>query len=307
MSVRFQFLSSIALGSLLACSASGGPGDACIYEIVFDSDRDGSTEVYLLDLETLETRRVTRSQDPDVSNRFPDWSPNGGAIVFVSENRDGRGNLFVIDPDGSDQRQLTHELVRYENPAWSPDGDRIAFEMERDGEWGLYVIRPDGHGLARIGPTGVNLFHPSWSPDGRHVAVVTGAEGAWVGALLDVASTDLRVLTPLGIDVGSIKWAPNGLQVAFDGLVGVNFDLYVTRVDGSGVERLTRVPPVDARPEWSPDGSTLVFHTTRDHGSVAGSERWEELELYLIDLRTRTLKRLTENKAFDAHPDWCPA
>ena len=60
-------------------------------------------------------------------------------------------------------------------------------------------------------------------------------------------------------------------------------------------------------PEWSPDATRLVFHSTRDFGSVGGSEVWEEFELYLMDLRDGTVTRLTVNDALDAHPDWCPA
>jgi TolB protein len=297
----------LALSVISACSGQGEHGSPCAYEIAFDSDRDGGSEVYLLDLETRRTRRITHTAGPEVSNRFPDWSPDGRSIVFVSEDQDGLGNLFLIAPDGSSLHQLTHEQARYENPAWSPRGDQIAFEMEREGEWGLYVIRPDGSGLERISRSGVNLFHPSWSPDGRRLAVVTGTEAAWAGGLLDPANMDLRTLTPAGIGVGSIKWSPDGQSIAFDGLLDANFDLYVVQVDGSRLERLTTAPQVDARPEWSPDGSGLVFHSTRDYGSVAGSERWEEFELYLIDLDTGVLTRLTENRAFDAHPDWCPA
>lgn len=306
MGSRLASTGLLALTIFAACSAPAGLGAACAYEIVFDSDREGSTDVYLLDLETLDTRRVTRAT-PGISNRLPDWSPDGRTIVFVSEDGAGQGNLFLVSPDGSNLRQLTHQRGRYDNPAWSPRGDQIAFELEREGEWALYLIRPDGSQKTRIGPTGANLFHPSWSPNATELAVVTGSEVAWVGALLDLETAQLSLMTPAGIDVGSIKWSPDGRRLAFDGVTETNFDLYVVATGDDAAERLTTGPAVEARPEWSPDGSTLVFHTTRDYGSVGGAERWEEFELYLLNLRTRVLTRLTHNTAFDAHPDWCAA
>jgi len=77
--------------------------------------------------------------------------------------------------------------------------------------------------------------------------------------------------------------------------------------DKLALRRLTEGEAVDARPEWSREANRLVFRTTRDGGSVGGSEVREEFELYLMDLSDGAVTRLTTNEEHDGHPDWCPA
>ena len=297
--------SSLVLGAaagLLGCSESPGP---CEFELTFDSTRDGSTEVYAMDLDSLAVRQITDFSEPDIANRFPDWSPDGREIVFVSEDRSGIGDLYIVAADGSDLRRLTSDAARYENPDWAPEGDWIAFEKAKGDDWGLYLVRTDGSELQRI--EGKNLYHPSWSPDGERLAIVTGDEPAWFGAVLRLDGAELRRFTPDGLNVGSVRWSPGGTKIAFDAVTGTNLDLFITDEAGSNLQRWTESPAIDARPEWSPDGTELVFHSTRDFGSVHGDGRWDHFELYLLDLETRKIKRLTRNVAFDAHPDWCNA
>ena len=272
--------------------------------MVFDSTRDGSTEVYLLDLDTLAVRQITNVSDPEIASRFPDWSPGGSEVVFVREDAHGIGDLYVVEVASSDLRRLTSDPARYKNPAWSLGGDWIAFERAHGEDWHLYLMRPDGSDLRRI--EGNNLYQPSWSPGGHHLAVVTGDEVEYYGAVLDFSSSEVRRVTPEGMSVGSVKYSPDGSRIAFDALIDDNFDLFLVGEDGANLQRLTESAAIDARPEWSPDGTKLLFHTTRDFESGHADPRWDDFELYLLDLATRQVERLTENEVFDAHPDWCP-
>lgn len=279
---------------------------ACEHLVVFDSKRDGRQDVFLMNLESRALVNLTQRAELGARNWLADLSPGGSEIVFVSEDSEGTSQLYVMTTDGSSLRQLTSEPASYENPAWSTDGEWIAFEWGSDEGWALYTIRPDGTGLQRVGPTGVNLFHPSWAPDGRSIAVVTGSRGAWAAGVLSLDSGILQVVTEPGLGVGSVKWSPNGTTLALDGGFDSNMDLYLLELGSGRLSRLTRGAAVDARPEWSPDGSRLVFHSTRDRGgSMLGAERWEEFELYVLDLGTGDTERLTENEYLDGHPDWC--
>ena len=168
------------------------------------------------------------------------------------------------------------------------------------------LFGPDGSSLKRIGPLDANLFHPSWSPDASKIAVVTGNEDAWIVGVLNLRDRNLRGLLEAGTGLGSVKWSPTGTRLVFDAGVESERDLYMMDLETLAVDRLTEDSSVDARPEWSPDMSQLVFHSTRDRGgSVSGDERWEEFELYLLDLESREIERLTDNSWLDAHPDWC--
>jgi Tol biopolymer transport system component len=275
-------------------------------QIVFDSDRSGQSEVYILDLVSQRVTPVTSHEQVGAGSRLPDFAPDGLHIVFVSANNVGEGYLFVIGTNGEGLRQLTTEEANYENPAWSPSGEWIAFEKGHAGVWGLYQIRPDGSDLRQIGPEEVSLFHPSWSPDERNLAVVTGTEEAWCAGILNIRTNAVEYVTEPGIAIGSVKWSPDGSTLVLDAVADSNHDLYALDLHTRELRRLTQHPAVDARPEWSPDGEQLVFHSTRDRGgSMAGEERWEEFELYLLDLPSGRITRLTDNAWFDAHPDWC--
>jgi TolB protein len=292
---------------MLSSATDVQQADACPYHIIFDSDRDGSTELYGLDLGTLQVEKISDTKDPSISNRFPDWSPDGRRVVVVSEDREThRGVLVVMRITDGRRHLIVSDTAVFENPAWSPNGEWIAFEMAVEDDWGLYLVRPDGSGLRRIGQPGVNLFHPSWSPDGSELAVVSGRPQAWVAAVVDLRTGFPRAIDTDSIQVASVKWSPDGQRLAFDGVINeTNFDLYTMNIDGSDRRRLTNHPAVDARPEWSPDGRRIVFHSTRDYGSVGGSERWDEFELYTLEVATGSVRRLTRNRRFDAHPDWC--
>ena len=139
----------------------------------------------------------------------PAWSPDGKKIAFVSSHADKIADtfdIFVINADGSSQRRLTTNVAQgrdYQpspfvqqfggvgayNPAWSPDGAKIAFTSIRDNEdWEIYVINADGTGAALVTDhladqvsgmrnSGYRDFEPAWSPDGMKIAFSSDRDG----------------------------------------------------------------------------------------------------------------------------------
>lgn len=96
-------------------------------------------------------------------------SPPSGRIAF-SSRRDGNGEIYVINADGSGLERLTRNDTRDGCPAWSPDGQLLAFTSDRDGNNEVYVMRADGSDQRRLTDTPGSEFHPDWSPDGRLIA-----------------------------------------------------------------------------------------------------------------------------------------
>ncbi|MGH7629997.1 MAG: protein kinase domain-containing protein [Gemmatimonadales bacterium] len=225
-------------------------------------------------------------------------------IAFVSDRHGpdpvghlGHNEIYVMNPDGSDQRRLTHTDGRIRFPAISPDGSRIAF-VTFEGD--LFVIDAGGGEPVRVtnmAPTGVRASPATWSPDGKRLAFSTRGEIY----VINVDGTGLRKLTNRPKEDGWPAWSPRGGKIAFvsrrDGVP----DLYVMNDDGTGPGRLTFNAALNPsgwsiRPAWSPDGRKIVFSSDRDGNR----------EIYLISADGSGLTKLTDNPAEDGSPSWSP-
>jgi len=162
---------------------------------------------------------------------------NGARIVFVRGDK-----LSLMNTDGSGQRQvLRHEGAAYD-PAWSPDGRRIAVVLG-DAIW---VIDANGAGRALL--AGAPAHAPAWSPDGRQIAYEVG-RGRALGADIWVMKADGSGKRRL-VNGQFPSWSPDGSRIAFDRLGAA---VYVMRSDGSGVKRLTpKRRGCSGSPAWSP-------------------------------------------------------
>jgi TolB protein len=130
-------------------------------EIVFYSDRDGNSEIYVMDADGANIRRLTDTPAPEY---WPDWSPDGTQIVFRSD-RDGNAEIYKMDADGSDPVRLTDHSAEDSRPDWSPDGSEIAWSSFRDGNYEIYLMSADGTNQRRLTTTSVHAIQPDWKPD----------------------------------------------------------------------------------------------------------------------------------------------
>jgi Tol biopolymer transport system component len=171
--------------------------------IAFESGSAGPSQVdvWTIDADGSHLTRLTTTPSFDGD---PAISPDGSQIAFTSE-RDGNKELYVMNADGTDQRRLTNDGGKVadmnvdevdENPSWSPDGRRIAFDSSRDGQFEIYSIQPDGTGLKRLTDRQSLDAAPAWSPDGK-----------WIAFISDRANKNYRdiwVMNPDGGDVHRI-------------------------------------------------------------------------------------------------------
>jgi TolB protein len=104
------------------------------------SARDGNAEVYAMDTDGGNPRRLTRNPGDDWN---PSWSPDGEHIAFASE-RGANFDIYVMDADGNNPQRLTKNPSSDWNPSWSPDGEHIAFTSNRDGNNDIYVMNANG-------------------------------------------------------------------------------------------------------------------------------------------------------------------
>jgi Tol biopolymer transport system component len=219
-----------------------------------------------------------------------------GKIAFVS-NRDGNDEIYVMSVDGSSLKRLTNDPTNDQHPAWSSDGQRIAFSRN-----GIYVMNADGSSQTRLTEFGE---FPSWSPDGTRIAF------SYVGKLY-VVNADGSGLTHLANNSNSPTWLPDGRHIAY--FLGT---IYIVKIDDNGMIRLlngtgpncglldTNFQPIRCQAsipnarwaDWSPDGQQIVFEFfERDDRNY---------DIYKMN-SDGNLTRLTNHPSRDTHPTWSP-
>jgi len=236
-------------------------------KIVFDSRRDGNTEIYIMDSDGLVETRVTNNGAMDFG---PSFSPDGSKIAFSSD-RDGDQEIYTINIDGTGLMKLTdNSATSDKNPQWSPDGTQIVFQSNRDQafEEEIYVMNAaDGSGQMnisnRIGTVldRINDINPSWSPDGNKIV--------WAGDINDQREiwtmnpdgSDQRQITddPTRVEETNPSFSPEGDKIVFCSIENRgNFQIVVMNPDGTDRTTISAIPSAfDCAPDWGA-GMTIV-------------------------------------------------
>jgi Tol biopolymer transport system component len=304
---------------------TAAPGDLIAY-----SCREKQNNWFAICVVRSDGSGVERLTD-GLATSDPTWSPDGAHIAFTRHEVGGeftqstQDDIYVMDADGSDLRQITPDREGQSSwkPAWSPDGRHIAFlrsgavassSATRYGD--LYVMNVDGQEERRL-TRGRLVSGPAWSPDGKTIAAAIGVRGDGVPT---VANSDIYVLGAAGGRPRQLThtpdtfesapaWSPDGsrlafarwrLQTAFDGKGAI----YVMNADGSH-ERLLVSPQHFANGpynlSWSPDGRSLAFETSSMLGCTSIST---------VELETKNVTAATScRKPIEATigPSWQPA
>lgn len=136
--------------------------------LAFVSDRTGRRSLFVINRDGRGLASLDTGNTAGEDEGGPDWSPDGRQIVFHRfASGEPFANIFVVDSQGGAARPLTTLRARNIEPAWSPDGTRIAFMSDRDdGEFELYVMRADGREQIRLTRNGFPDELPAWSPNG---------------------------------------------------------------------------------------------------------------------------------------------
>jgi TolB protein len=124
-------------------------------------------------------------------NQAPVWSPDGRMILFESR-RDGNREIYIMNGDGSEQRNLTNHPAHDSLPKWSPDGRRLVFFSRRDGDDEVYVMAADGSAPTRLTQSAGPDRMPAWSPDASTLVFSSDRSGSGRLYLMSPDGTNLR-------------------------------------------------------------------------------------------------------------------
>ena len=224
-----------------------------------------------------------------------------GRIVFTSDRAgSSTSDIYSAAADGTDVQRLTFTADFEQEPAWSPDGSRIAYESSYQGRLRVFVMNQDGTGQHLVSPdaaSSVDDMQPAWSPDGTQIAFAStrGLAGGWHVWVMNADGTNLRELP--GDLTQHPAWSPDGSRIAGD---AGGSAIFVINADGTNERRLATPPAShnDEAPDWSPDGATVVFSESPWDGTSSA--------LYAVGADGSGERQLTSGAYSDYDPSWSP-
>ena len=233
-------------------------------------------------------RPVARAEGPD-------------QLLFTAKRTD-KQDLYLIDPDGSDEKNLTKDGAGNAMGVWSPDGKKIAFVSKRSGNAELYLMDADGNNVQRLTDTPDEENQPAWSPDGKKLAFCRSSGNAvptYEIFVMDAAGGNAVILSNSeGFD-GDPAWSPDGKQILFLSVRGGDgFRLYLMNADGTDPHLLPVKETGDpwVFPAWSPDGKRFAY-TDRVNDAA---------EIFTCNADGTDRKKVTASGGINTIPAWSP-
>ncbi len=271
-------------------------------QIIFNSDRDGNAEIYLMNVDGTGIRRLTN--DP-AKEAFQAFSPDGTQIVFNSNRDNEKVGVYLINVnDDSQPVKLSDTKYNAEiRPGcWSPDGTKIVFTSDRDGDkFNVYSMTVEPAKAKEImTDSGDEVRAVAISQDGKYFALgVKVADGKGELRILDIASGRTTTLTSAENYDLMPNWSPDGKAIAFAMKSGGNTEIFTIKTDGTDLKNLTHDDARDGGPAWSPDGSKILFSSDRDGRS-------EAVHLFSMNTDGSDVARFTTRWGYEMTPAWSP-
>jgi TolB protein len=227
-------------------------------------------------------------------------APAGKKLVSISVIA-GKGQIFVMNVDGANPVQITHDTIDYDDPQWSPNGKKIATGTAGEKER-IYIMNPDGSALQPLTPPDVRAIHGNWSADSKQVIFCADDDAHPPKKndtniySIDVETKQVKTLISGGINTYP-TWSPDMTKIAFRKIIGnANSEVFTANSDGTNLRNITNNPAFDGWPAWSPDGKWIAFASNRESA----------YQIFLMDENGQNLRLVANTEGRATAPRWSP-
>jgi TolB protein len=285
---------------------AGQNGQIVLYGWLFDVGQPNLANAQVLgkryfgSVDEAGARKVAHEFAADILAHWGGTSLYGSKIYFVS-NRTGHKEIWSMDPDGSNQKQITRFNSICITPAVSPDGSKIAFTSFAHGNPAILILSTEtGRRLPFYNQVASMNATPDFTPDGKQILYSSTASGYAQIYVANLDGSNLRRLSSSrAIEVEPKANPKTGNDIVFvSGRSGPQ-QIFRMNFDGTGVERLTNGEGEASNPSWHPNGEAIAFAWTR--GYATGN-----FNIFLMDVATRRFDQLTHFEGRNENPSWAP-
>jgi TolB protein len=255
---------------------------------------------YFGPLSDIGARQVAHEFAAEIIAKFGGESLLGSRIYFVSD-RTGHKEIWSMDADGANQKQITRYRSISFTPSVSPDGKKLAFTSFAKGDPGIFVFSLETERQLLFynqrAPTNAT---PNFTPDGQRILYASSASGFLNIYMADVDGGNLqRISTSRRIEVEPKANPKTGRDIVFvSGRSGPQ-QIWKMSLDGTNAEMLTSGEGDASNPAWHPNGEIIAFSWTR--GLEPGN-----FNIFLMDVASRHIDQLTHGKGRNENPNWAP-
>lgn len=261
--------------------------------IAFHSDRTGDKEIWLMDYDGANQRRITAHRSTSL---FPAWTADNSALAYVSY-LDGVPAIYLAELASGRKRPLVTGGSFNSSPTFSPDGRRMAFTRSLEGNAQIFVAAADGSGPRRLTYTRAIDTNAAWSPTGNELAFTSGRGGRpdiWV---MDPEGTNLQRVSLAGDYNDGAAWSPDGTKLAYSSRRGGVFQIAVTDRVTLETVVLTSGSGNKESPSFSPDGRKIAY------SQALPGRGGKQAQIWVIDADGRNPRQLT-TEGNNYSPDW---
>ena len=255
-----------------------GRPSLALTSIAFQSDRDGHQELYLMDYDGRNQRRISGHKS---TSGYSDWSPAGDAIAYMSYFS-GTPGIYYVELSSGKKIPIYREGTLNLSPSFSPDGQTIAFAHSRQSNVDVYRCDRVCQDPVRLTRSQAIDTNPSWSPDGQQLAFTSSRSGRPNIYVMSLDGTNVRRISFEGDYNDGASWQPGGSHIAYASREGNKFRIAVTNLVDLKTRILTAGPDSYEEPSFAPDGRRILFTVRRGKQSQvyvmnADGSDWRQL------------------------------